>query len=103
MDASIENLVGINEITAAGEITTASIYPNPADVNATIAFDLLNNNDVTVVVRDITGRMVSSEFYGNLVQGQNKITLNVNDLNAGVYSVTVMAGASSYTGPIVVR
>jgi len=103
MDPSIENLVGINEITAEGEISTASIYPNPADVNATIAFDLLNNNDVTVVVRDITGRMVSSEFYGNLTQGQNKITLNVNDLNAGVYSVTVMAGASSYTGQVVVR
>ncbi|MFM2000195.1 MAG: hypothetical protein RL204_2142, partial [Bacteroidota bacterium] len=103
MDASIENLVGVSEITAEGEISKASIYPNPADVNATIAFDLLNNNDVTVVVRDITGRMVSSEFYGNLTQGQNKITLNVNDLNAGVYSVTVMTGVSSYTGQVVVR
>lgn len=103
MDASIENLIGVSEITAEGEISKASIYPNPADVNATIAFDLLNNNDVTVVVRDITGRMVSSEFYGNLTQGQNKITLNVNDLNAGVYSVTVMTGVSSYTGQVVVR
>lgn len=95
--------VAVEEVASAGEITGASIYPNPADDNANISFNLLNNNNVKVIVRDMTGRLVSSENYGNRTSGQNTINLNVSSLNAGIYSVTVVAGSSSFTSEIVVR
>jgi hypothetical protein len=95
--------VAVEEVASAGEITGASIYPNPADDNANISFNLLNNNNVKVIVRDMTGRLVSSENFGNRTSGQNTINLNVSSLNAGIYSVTVVAGSSSFTSEIVVR
>ncbi len=66
-----------------------SIYPNPA----TTMLNILNTNNVeikNISVTDINGRVVKNET-GSLTQ------INVSDLNAGVYFVTIEAAEGKTT------
>jgi hypothetical protein len=95
-------LVSTNEITV-GEIEKAKVYPNPADVNATVEFNLLNSENVTVIVRDIAGRQVATQNFGVLPSGAQRLTLDVNNFGAGVYSVSIQAGSNIATSQLIVR
>jgi hypothetical protein len=95
-------LVSTNEITV-GNIEKAKVYPNPADVNATVEFNLLNSENVTVIVRDIAGRQVATQNFGVLPSGAQRLTLDVNNFGAGVYSVSIQAGSNIATSQLIVR
>ncbi|MFY7706998.1 MAG: T9SS type A sorting domain-containing protein [Flavobacteriales bacterium] len=97
-----ESLVSTNEISV-GNIEGAKVYPNPADVNATVEFSLLNSENVTVIVRDIAGRQVSTQNFGVRAAGAQRLTLDVNNFGAGVYSVSIQAGSNVATSQLVVR
>ncbi len=97
-----ETLVSANEITV-GNIEGAKVYPNPADVNATVEFNLLNSENVNVIVRDVAGRQVSNQNFGVRSAGAQRLTLDLNNLNAGVYSVSIQAGSNVATSQLVVR
>lgn len=70
-------------------ISSLSIYPNPA----TTMLNISNTNNVEVKnisITDINGRVVKNET-GSLTQ------INVSDLNAGVYFVTIEAAEGKTT------
>lgn len=95
-------LVSVENISA-GNIENATIFPNPTEENSTVVFNLLNSENVNIIVRDITGRVVATQNYGILPSGQNRMNLNVANLSAGAYSVSLQAGTSVVTSQIVVR
>lgn len=97
-----ESLVNVENISA-GNIENANIFPNPADDNTTIVFNLLNSENVNVIVRDITGRVVATQNFGVMPSGQNRMNLNVAELSAGAYTVSLQAGTSMVTSQIIVR
>lgn len=65
--------IGVDE----ANISTLSVYPNPATDFLTIEFP---GNNFTVTMIDITGKIIQSSF-----NNQNKTTLNTNGLHSGVY------------------
>jgi hypothetical protein len=87
---SVDDLV--IESTASSESFNSnvfSIYPNPT----TSVLNISNNNNVeikNISVTDINGRIVKSQA-GSLTQ------INVSDLNAGVYFVTIEAAEGKTT------
>ncbi len=97
-----EVTIGVDEL-AAGDIAEANIFPNPVVDNATITFNLANSNKVSTIVRDITGRVVSTKEFGILPNGNNRVEFNVENFSAGVYTVSLVAGSSVVTKEIVVR
>lgn len=99
---NLDPTISVNEVSA-GDIVAAQVYPNPAQDNANISFNLLNSSNVNVIVRDITGRIVSTDNFGVRGAGSNQVSVNVSELNAGVYSVSLQAGNSVVTSQLVVR
>ena len=69
-----QDMTAVNE----NEITTVSLYPNPASDQVSFVLD----NDAQVSVFDVTGRMVSEM---NATAGNTQ--LNVSELESGVYFV----------------
>ncbi|MEP7264648.1 MAG: T9SS type A sorting domain-containing protein [Bacteroidota bacterium] len=64
------------------------IYPNPATDQVNMEIEALYNEKVNVAIIDITGRSVySSEV--ELNSGINKISINTNHYNEGLYMVKV--------------
>jgi hypothetical protein len=69
--------------------SSIAAFPNPFTRDYTIALELQNNADVTMVMTDIQGKVVAAETVP-AVKGSNNLTLtNIADLQSGVYFLKV--------------
>ncbi len=72
----------------ASKATTLNVYPNPATDNVTFGFDIIGTPAaINLVVCDATGRVVNTINGTNLKAGNNEVSINVNNLPAGMYIV----------------
>ncbi|RTY90880.1 zinc-dependent metalloprotease [Flavobacterium sp. GT3R68] len=78
-----------------------SLYPNPNKGNFTIQFNSATNNDVNISVHDISGRRIFDKKYNNT--GMFTQNLQLNNVQTGVYVVTVQDGDSKVVKRIVVE
>ncbi len=65
------------------------LYPNPTSGNVNLKLlDEVLGNDVTIYISDLSGRTVLSQT--ETVFGNNAIQLRTNQLESGVYMVTIL-------------
>jgi hypothetical protein len=77
--------------------------PNPAVDFTTVNYSIANNESVSVIVRDITGRVVMNMNEGVKPSGSHSVRLDVENLDAGIYTYTVIAGSSVMTKEMMVK
>ena len=96
-------VIGVNEnVNPVSEIS--SVYPNPVNNEMNIDVNLSKSaKKVEVNVHSITGQLVHNQIVNNLVTGMNKISVNVSDLNTGVYFCTITVDGYKETRKFVVR
>lgn len=90
-----ECIVNIAENT--GDNTNMVIYPNPANDIANVNFSIAENADVVIEVVSLVGQKVVSVNKGNLAAGNYIHQLDVQNLNAGIYLVNVIANGAVNT------
>ena len=96
-------LVGIDELsTTKSNITVAQNNPNPFNGTTTINVTTETAAPVMVEVSNIMGQTIYTVNAGN-VNGTQEITLNSNNMEAGVYFYTVTVGNESITKKMVVK
>jgi hypothetical protein len=78
------------------------VYPNPANANTTVSFELSNEAAVVVTVTDLTGKVVATQNLGT-VAGANSVTVDTQSLSNGVYMVNLSVNGSISTQKLVVR
>lgn len=78
--------VGINEF--ASNHSELNIYPNPSTYQINIEFDLTENKNTSIEIKNILGQTVKKIDSGFSV-GNNKIEINVSELSGGVYFIQV--------------
>jgi len=81
----------------------AQVFPNPAFEHATVRYELMTDDVVTVRVTDAVGSMVST-FFNNEQQHASiyEFTLITRDLASGVYYVTISGQRGTATIPVTV-
>lgn len=74
------------------DVLQTSIYPNPATDNVSINYGFDADATVNIDVYDMSGRKVQSLVSNKAVyEGElNKNTFSVNELNSGLYVITIM-------------
>lgn len=76
--------VGVQENTAA---SITGMYPNPAAENTTILFSNLHNENATIQITDVAGRVVFSQS----MKGSNgSFTVPCSEWESGLYMVSVL-------------
>jgi len=81
-----------------------SVYPNPASDKATLVIDALNASSLDIHILDINGKVVSSPVLNqNLAIGENIFTINTENLNTGVYFVTLTSNNGKETVKLLVN
>ncbi|MCC7302250.1 MAG: T9SS type A sorting domain-containing protein [Bacteroidia bacterium] len=80
MEESVSVLEGMN------------VYPNPASYAATLELNLLSETLVTVRMMDMSGRVVWNSAEMNLAAGAHEVKIETNQLNPGLYIISVQAG-----------
>ncbi len=78
--------VGVEE--APEVLTDMNVYPNPANENATLEYNATEGGNHSIIITDITGKIVTTENY-NAQQGNNRLNLNLDTIEAGMYLITV--------------
>lgn len=79
-----------------------NLYPNPADALAYASINLESAQEVTMVITDLTGKVVAERSYGELI-GSQLLPINTTEFAAGVYMVSVRTGQTVTTSRLIVR
>jgi photosystem II stability/assembly factor-like uncharacterized protein len=69
----------------SNDVTELAIYPNPSNAITTVQYFLEKPSDVTLIVRDMLGRVVKTLAQGNTGEGKRYITFDMTGLTAGTY------------------
>jgi PKD repeat protein len=70
-------------------VNAFTVFPNPTNDNTLIAFNLEKQENLQILVLDMTGREVMNVFNGSMPVGNHQIPLNVSTLSAGTYFIRV--------------
>lgn len=92
-----EDLYASNEV-----LSDLNIFPNPMTGSGTIEFDLNQENEVSVFIFSLDGRMVKAIKNQRVDMGNRRqVRFNASDLAAGTYVVQVKAGEALKTSKFV--
>ncbi|MCC5922655.1 MAG: T9SS type A sorting domain-containing protein, partial [Crocinitomicaceae bacterium] len=72
-----------NELTSTNFKLNA--FPNPAENQTTIAFELENSSDVSITVTDMSGKVVFNETVFNAAAGKNELNISTANFANGMY------------------
>ncbi|NTW23572.1 MAG: T9SS type A sorting domain-containing protein [Lentimicrobium sp.] len=79
-----------------------TVYPIPANDLINIQFEDNARGTIKLTIADVTGRIIHSEDYSDIRQGQVK-TVDSSDFNEGMYLLNVISSDNRITKKIVVR
>ncbi len=101
MNIYVINVTGIEEAQET-DVSTFTVFPNPATTSAWLKPDLKENlKDIALAIIDISGRVVFQKSYSNLSPGQ-LIELPVSNLSKGNYQVVLNANGFRAVNRLVV-
>jgi hypothetical protein len=100
---SFSSPVGCNTVVAVYEVYTEEnkieIYPNPANINVTIANKQEVSGKIQVTILDMRGQQILSSIFLN----QNKMEVDVNTLLKGFYLVKIQTMYGVETKKLVIQ
>jgi len=71
-----------------------SVYPNPISTSATVSFNLVDANPVTIEMVNALGQVVSTANLGTLNAGEQTYSVNASNLDNGLYFINIQVGNS---------
>ncbi|HLU86844.1 MAG TPA: Omp28-related outer membrane protein [Taishania sp.] len=86
---------------ALSELTSLTIYPNPASENINLSFEAMGG-EYAIEITDLQGRVIKNEIHSNL-EGQQNLKIAVDNLKAGNYLVSVRKDGGSFTKMIAIQ
>ena len=100
---TIITLLPPTTICEFGEFRVIDITPNPPQSNfATLRYELDEAKAVTVVVFDMLGRLVYTDFIPSNGSGTGQVDIELSDLASGIYSVGIRANDRMATQQILI-
>jgi hypothetical protein len=102
--ASVYSNVASNSIVSVSEKSDLdfTIYPIPADNIVSVSFGENINGNVTLILSDLTGRVVYSETIMNVRPGKVQ-TINSIGFKEGMYLLRIASGENSVIRKIVIK
>lgn len=86
-DVSVSINTGIGNFENNGGLDF-NLFPNPADSQISVEFDLLEEENVSIEILDMLGQSLFVTT-GQLLKGTQSVTLEISDLPKGIYFVQV--------------
>ncbi len=85
-----------------GQPDDLKVYPNPSTGLSFVELNLETAQEVTMTVRDITGKVVATRNYGTMM-GANILPINTAEFAKGMYTVEVMTGETMSRSQMIVE
>lgn len=91
---SVKREVGSDKVNNEVQL---SVSPNPFNNSTIFSFSLPQQAQIQISMYDINGRKVQEIQNYSANSGENKITLNTNNLASGVYAITLQHNNVTYS------
>ena len=78
-------------------LNSINAYPNPFSNSTAIEFYLSESKNVSISILDVMERIEKTISTKNLQQGKNKITIDLSELNNGIYFCKLNSKENSQT------
>lgn len=89
------NLSNEVNVGVPSEFALMQNYPNPFNPSTSINFDLPVDSKVSLLIYDVTGRLVSELLNSDFKAGYNSVKFNAANFASGVYFYTINASSAS--------
>ncbi|MEY3194883.1 MAG: hypothetical protein RIQ78_980, partial [Bacteroidota bacterium] len=86
-----------------GAIDFFAIQPNPVQDVFQVHFSLAQNTDVTLEMRDMTGKIRAVQGVKNLTEGEQQLEVNSSEWPSGIYFISLRDGLGGVTTKKVVK
>ena len=96
---SNELVTGIVEYSA---ISHLEMFPNPADDELNVSFDLPNTDDLTISMIDFSGKVIQKHLV-KAKEGKNLVMMNTQELAGGMYQLVIVSSNGQKTLPFIVK
>ncbi len=84
-------------------IEEINIFPNPTNHVAQVSFSLRQDDDVSLSLSDMSGRIIQTTTNPSLEAGTHHSRIDLSKLNSGVYLLQIQTGEQSIIKKIVKR
>lgn len=82
----LSNVTGIAEVEA---ISNAALFPNPTNDNATMFFDLTEDENINIEVVNTMGQRVFVRSFGEMLSGNHRVEIPASEMAPGFYFVNL--------------
>lgn len=82
----LSNVTGIEEVEA---ISNAALFPNPTNDNATMFFDLTEDESINMEVVNTMGQRVFVRSFGEMLSGNHRVEIPASEMAPGFYFVNL--------------
>ncbi len=79
------------------------VYPNPSFNSSMLVYNLVSDTEVSIVVTDIQGRVISETARTHMPAGSHNMHINASGLSAGVYFYQIITGEETVQGRFLVQ
>lgn len=90
-----------SSVSEISNVLFFNVFPNPANNEINIAFNLGEAADVMIKITDVQGKQVFTSVFKKQA-GENNIAVNTSELVSGIYFVELNNGTSATTKQIVI-
>jgi hypothetical protein len=84
------------------EISAFNFYPNPAQDQINLNYEIRNAGEVNVEIYNLVGAKVYENYLGRQMSGFNNQEINVSDLTEGIYLMRLTVNNSPLTKKIII-
>lgn len=98
---AVPGIVGLQE--NANTIASAELYPNPATEATTVAFQTIENQDVTLELVNMHGQILSTNTLENVPAGRTTHDMDVSGLASGMYTVRISSESGLISKRLVIQ
>ncbi len=91
---------GINESNAT--ISNISVYPSPAKNAASLALDLVQNENISINVVNTVGQVIYTESLNNLSAGNHTVNFNTENWASGIYNINISTNTGTTNRKLVI-
>ncbi len=83
-------------------ISHLEMFPNPADDELNVSFDLPNTDDLTISMVDLSGKIIQTHLV-KAKEGKNLVMMNTQEFAAGMYQLRILTSNGQKTLPFIVK
>jgi PKD repeat protein len=92
----------VTGIVEYSSISHLEMFPNPADDELNVSFDLPNMDDLTISMIDLSGKVIQKHLV-KAKEGKNLVMMNTQELAAGMYQLVIVSSNGQKTLPFIVK